>query len=104
VEPTASKEAVGLGFEAMATCPACGATNREGARFCDGCGSVLATSSSSASRRVVTVLFSDITGSTELGERLDAERMRQVLTRYFDTMRSVIERHGARSRSSSVTR
>ena len=42
----------------------------------------------------MTVLFSDIVGSTQLGERLDAEALRTVLTRYFSAMRSVIEHHG----------
>jgi class 3 adenylate cyclase/tetratricopeptide (TPR) repeat protein len=45
-------------------------------------------------RRTVTVLFSDLTDSTGLGERLDAETVRRVMDRYFGTMRVVIERHG----------
>jgi class 3 adenylate cyclase len=46
------------------------------------------------SRRTVTVLFSDIAGSTELGERLDPELLREILGRYFDLVRMLIERHG----------
>jgi len=42
----------------------------------------------------VTVLFADVTGSTVLGERLDAETLRRVIGRYFEAMRSVLERHG----------
>jgi class 3 adenylate cyclase len=45
-------------------------------------------------RKTVTVLFVDVTGSTELGERLDPESLRQVMTRYFDVMRAALERHG----------
>jgi class 3 adenylate cyclase/tetratricopeptide (TPR) repeat protein len=45
-------------------------------------------------RKTVTVLFCDVTGSTVLGERLDPESFRQVMRRYFDTARRVIERHG----------
>jgi class 3 adenylate cyclase len=45
-------------------------------------------------RRTVTVLFSDLSDSTGLGERLDAETVRRVMDRYFATMRTVIERHG----------
>jgi hypothetical protein len=48
----------------------------------------------SAARRTlgtVTVVFSDVTGSTSLGERLDAEALRRVMSRYFDEMESVIE-------------
>jgi len=42
----------------------------------------------------VTVLFCDVTGSTALGERLDPESFRQVLARFFETARGVIEGHG----------
>lgn len=47
-------------------------------------------------RRPVTVLFCDLSGSTELGERLDAEPLRDVMQRYYDEMRLPIERHGGR--------
>jgi class 3 adenylate cyclase/tetratricopeptide (TPR) repeat protein len=40
------------------------------------------------------VLFCDVTGSTEMGERLDAESVRALMLRYFDEMRTAIERHG----------
>jgi class 3 adenylate cyclase/tetratricopeptide (TPR) repeat protein len=45
-------------------------------------------------RKIVTALFADITGSTALGERLDPESLREVISRYFDEARTVIERHG----------
>jgi len=45
-------------------------------------------------RKTVTILFCDVTGSTALGERLDPESFRQVMRRYFDTARAVIEGHG----------
>jgi class 3 adenylate cyclase/tetratricopeptide (TPR) repeat protein len=45
-------------------------------------------------RKTVTVLFADITGSTSLGERLDPESLREVISRYFGEARTVIERHG----------
>src|SRR6266496_6812089 len=46
------------------------------------------------SRKTVTVLFGDVTGSTALGEALDPESLREVIHRYFTEMRAVIERHG----------
>jgi class 3 adenylate cyclase/tetratricopeptide (TPR) repeat protein len=46
-------------------------------------------------RKTVTVLFADVTGSTELGERLDPEVLRRVMTRYFEVSRTTLERHGA---------
>jgi len=45
-------------------------------------------------RKVVTVLFCDVTGSTALGERLDPESLRRVMARYFDVAKDVVERHG----------
>ena len=44
-------------------------------------------------RKTVTVLFCDVSGSTALGERLETEAVREVMLRYFDEMRVVIERH-----------
>ena len=46
------------------------------------------------SRRVVTALFCDVTGSTALGEELDPEALHGVMNRYFRELRAVIERHG----------
>ncbi|HEU0026606.1 MAG TPA: adenylate/guanylate cyclase domain-containing protein [Ktedonobacterales bacterium] len=48
----------------------------------------------SEQRRIVTVLFADLTSSTTLGESLDAEEMRALLARFFAAMTSVIHRHG----------
>lgn len=45
-------------------------------------------------RKTVTVLFADVTGSTALGERLDPESVRGIMTRYFDEMRRTVESHG----------
>ena len=42
----------------------------------------------------MTILFTDLTGSTALGERLDPESLRYVIGRYFASMREVLERHG----------
>ena len=48
----------------------------------------------SEARKVVTVLFTDVRGSTRLGEMLDPEPLRNVLSRYFEEMQVVVERHG----------
>src|SRR5438105_7629590 len=45
-------------------------------------------------RKVVTVLFSDVADSTSLGERLDAESFRRLMTQYFRHMKTVVEHHG----------
>ena len=80
------------------TCPRCGFTNPEGFAFCGRCGSPLsgraAAPSSGEERKVVTILFADLTGSTMLGERLDPEQTRGIMARFFAAMSGVIIRHG----------
>jgi class 3 adenylate cyclase len=77
------------------TCPACGAETRAGAQFCEACGHRLDRPAAPAEeRRLVTVLFADLTGSTTLGEQLDPERLRVLLAEYFGAMASVIESWG----------
>ena len=79
----------------MLTCPNCGAENREAARFCEACGRPAALAEAAEPfRKTVTVLFSDVVGSTSLGEQLDPEALSQVMTEYFDAMRPIVERHG----------
>jgi class 3 adenylate cyclase/tetratricopeptide (TPR) repeat protein len=46
------------------------------------------------SRKTVTIVFADVTGSTALGEQTDPEAMRRIMERYFEEMRSVLEKHG----------
>lgn len=45
-------------------------------------------------RRIVTIMFADITGSTPLADRLDPEDMRAILTGYFNLMTEQIRKHG----------
>src|SRR2546421_2384130 len=52
------------------------------------------TQDMAVSRRTVTVLFADVADSTPLGERLDPESLRQVMSRWFERMSEVLERHG----------
>jgi predicted ATPase/class 3 adenylate cyclase len=80
----------------MAVCGGCGRFGPDDARFCSACGSPLAAAPlfDRSARKTVTVVFADIAGSTELGDRLDPETVRQVMSRYFRTTRRVLERHG----------
>ena len=80
------------------------------ARYCQSCGSALRRPEPSGpslqvgpdglartddERRVITVIFADLTGSTALGERLDPEDMRGVLERFFETLaREVLKLDG----------
>src|SRR5688572_28394911 len=49
---------------------------------------------SSGSRRVVTVLFADLVGSTSLGEQLDPEPLRVVMSRYYEIAQVIVSGHG----------
>jgi class 3 adenylate cyclase/tetratricopeptide (TPR) repeat protein len=49
---------------------------------------------STEERRIVTVLFADMAGSTALGEQLDPEEMRSILARYYAIARESVEQHG----------
>src|SRR5439155_7867215 len=84
-------------------CPSCGASNSADSKFCGECGTPLGSgvvpvprtrAEPSTERRLVSVLFVDLVGSTSLAERRDGEEARELLNRYFDVAREVVERHG----------
>ncbi len=79
----------------MVRCSSCGGESPARFRHCGYCGEALGQPSPAReTRKTVTILFSDLTGSTALGTRLDPELLRYILGRYFASMREVIERHG----------
>ncbi|MFI9151562.1 adenylate/guanylate cyclase domain-containing protein [Streptomyces sp. NPDC053367] len=78
-------------------CASCRAALPPDARFCPACGSPCATRPVTArptGRKVVTLLFCDLVGSTALSGALDAETLRSVTLRWFDLMRQRIEEQG----------
>jgi class 3 adenylate cyclase len=80
----------------MIRCPTCGEENPERARFCLNCGAALTAAGPPPVevRKTVTVLFADVVGSTSRSEQTDPESTRRMLSRYFEAVRQVIERHG----------
>jgi class 3 adenylate cyclase len=77
------------------TCPNCGEENPDRFRLCGFCGTALAPALPAQEvRKTVTIVFSDLQGSTALGERLDSEALREVMSRYFDEMKGALELHG----------
>ena len=102
------------GADLARSCPACGTSNSANAKFCGECGTSLAHGSvpttsdadgavratpplrgpPAAERRLVSVLFADLVGFTTLSESRDAEEVRDLLTRYFETASRIIERYG----------
>ncbi|HET7676556.1 MAG TPA: adenylate/guanylate cyclase domain-containing protein [Candidatus Limnocylindrales bacterium] len=74
-------------------CRSCAADLPAGARFCPACAAPVADPRDEE-RKLVTILFADVTGSTALGERLDPERVRAVLSAYFSSASAAIEAWG----------
>ena len=80
----------------MSACANCGEPSQAAARYCPFCGAPLSNlvAPPARARKVVTVLFSDVSGFTALGERLDPESLHQVIGRWFEDADAVIQRHG----------
>ena len=74
----------------MAACSSCGSPLPGGARFCPNCAAPVADERPSEERKLATVLFADLVGSTEMASSQDAERTRALLTRFYDAMAAEI--------------
>ena len=73
-------------------CPACEKTNPTHGRFCYHCGAHLAATA--AERRIITVLFADLSGFTSLTEQLDAEQVHSLITTWLDPLCEAVIRWG----------
>src|SRR5947207_1986788 len=86
----------GCGKPLAPRCPACAAEGEPGGQFCDACGASLVASVSdeAVARKVVTIVFADLIGSTSLHERLDPESVSRLMDRYYQVVREPVEAHG----------
>ena len=103
-----SRFCVGCGKALAPPCPACGVESERDAQFCGACGAALGQlrnatfevrtpggpSDKAEARKVVTIVFADLIGSTSLHERLDAESTRHLMDRYYRALRGAVEVHG----------
>ncbi len=79
----------------MTTCAACGTECADGSRFCASCGSPLGEPGTPREeRKVVTVVFADLVGSTALAESSDPEDVRAMLAAHHSRVRTDLERYG----------
>lgn len=78
----------------LVTCPNCRAVNPQGARFCSNCGTALSvTRPLEGERRLVTVLFADVVGSTALAEQVDPEEWAELMNGAFAFMIAAVNRY-----------
>ena len=102
------------------SCPGCGRENRPGARYCSGCGAGLrrcdacgaelppdaqfcdtcgthvepdAPAAVAQTRKVVTIVFADLAGSTQFQESIDPESVRRMMDHFYAALREAVERH-----------
>ncbi len=77
-------------------CPVCNLENVDGAKFCSNCGNRMPErrTTGSSERRVVTVLFCDVQGSTTIAERLDPEEWTEVIDGAFRVLTPPVHRYG----------
>jgi class 3 adenylate cyclase len=76
-------------------CSSCGHESAEAFKFCPECGAPAAAAAAAReARKLVTVLFADVVGSTAFGESRDPEAVRAHMARWFEEARRVLERHG----------
>jgi class 3 adenylate cyclase/tetratricopeptide (TPR) repeat protein len=79
----------------MPVCPSCGEESLQGSRFCPSCGAQLSDAEPPREeRKVVSVVFCDLVGSTAAAERMDPEDVRARLSHYHARVRAELERFG----------
>jgi class 3 adenylate cyclase/tetratricopeptide (TPR) repeat protein len=78
----------------MSVCANCGAGLPNEARFCPTCATPVTAHPDQSERKLATVVFADLVGSTALGGSQDPERTRALLERFYDAMAAEIERAG----------
>src|SRR6266540_1645128 len=81
-------------MDSMSVCTTCGAALPDDARFCPTCATPVPAHPDQRERKLATVVFADLVGSTELGGSQDPERTRALLERFYDAMAAEIEGAG----------
>ncbi|GAA5197045.1 hypothetical protein GCM10023322_67460 [Rugosimonospora acidiphila] len=78
------------------TCPVCGTVAIPGARFCHHCGAALPAAATlpAAERRIVTVLFGDLSDFTAWAEDVDPERVGAVTDRVLAALAGAVKTFG----------
>jgi adenylate cyclase len=78
---------------APASCRACALRLREGARFCDGCGSQVTAATDLAEYKQVTVMFADVVRSMDIAATVGPERLREIMSQLVERSTQVVQRY-----------
>ena len=78
---------------AALVCGSCGAELPANSKFCNECGAAVATATTPAEYKQVTVLFADVVHSMDIAAEVGAERLREIMTDLADRCAAVVERY-----------
>ena len=81
---------------AALVCGSCGSELPPNSKFCNECGAAVATATTPAEYKQVTVLFADVVHSMELATAVGAERLREIMTELVDRASTVVRTLAAR--------
>ncbi len=79
---------------AAVVCGSCGTELPPNAKFCNACGAAVATATTPAEYKQVTVLFADVVHSMDIAAALGAERLREIMTELVERSGQVVQRYG----------
>src|SRR5271166_2537847 len=79
---------------AAVVCGSCGTELPPNAEFCNECGAAVATATTPAEYKQVTVLFADVVHSMDIAAALGAERLREIMTELVERSGQVVQRYG----------
>src|SRR3954471_13700427 len=75
-------------------CGSCGTELPPDSRFCNKCGAAVATATTPAEYKQVTVLFADVVHSMDIAAAVGAERLREIMADLVDRCAAVVQRYG----------
>ena len=75
-------------------CGSCGTELPPNSKFCNECGAAVATATTPAEYKQVTVLFADVVHSMDIAAAVGAERLREIMAELVDRCAAVVKRYG----------
>src|SRR5690242_13332519 len=79
---------------AAVMCASCGTELPPNSKFCNECGAAVATATTPAEYKQVTVLFADVVHSMDIAAAVGAERLREIMADLADRCAAVVQRYG----------